>query len=339
MVNPYNNVKLHDTALIETVIERATDLVSKPTVLIRCITYNHGEYIRDALESFISQRTDFYFVALVHDDASTDDTAQIIMEYAHNYPDIIIPVCDTINRYSERTLVYVMDRMIDAFQPKYVAICEGDDYWIDSLKLQKQVEYMETHPECVMCHGDYELTNGNKRKTLPHYDNEAYFGPGHIHSYSIASLTTLYSYEAYRRIPNWRMKYGWPIGDYPLWIELSQEGLFHYMPETLGKYRVLPNSASHSTNCENIKKFWKCENEIVEHYSKLYGYEYKRPTKIELYNRIQNQCFNNKDKVQAKKYWKEAHNCNACSLKSFLYFFCNIYNLRWLINIAFHFLK
>lgn len=123
-----------------------------PLVSIRCVTYNHEKYIRDALEGFVMQKTNFKFEAIIHDDASTDKTAAIIREYAEKYPDIIKPIFETENQYSKKdgTLARIMN---EATHPnaKYIALCEGDDYWTDPYKLQKQVDFMESHPNFSMC--------------------------------------------------------------------------------------------------------------------------------------------------------------------------------------------
>ena len=123
---------------------------SNPLVTIRCLTYNHEPYIRQCLEGFVMQKTNFKFEAIVHDDASTDGTAAIIREYAEKYPDIIKPIYESENQYSKKD--GSLGRIMDAHtRGKYVAMCEGDDYWTDPLKLQKQVDFLESHPEYVMC--------------------------------------------------------------------------------------------------------------------------------------------------------------------------------------------
>lgn len=124
----------------------------KPLVVINCITYNHEAYLRDALEGFVMQKTDFPFVAIVHDDASTDGTAAIIREYAARYPDIILPIYETENQYSKGngSVSRIMREARNATGAKYVAMCEGDDYWTSPLKLQKQVSFLESHSEYSM---------------------------------------------------------------------------------------------------------------------------------------------------------------------------------------------
>ena len=120
------------------------------SVSISVLAYNHKNFIRQMLEGVIMQKTNFKFEILIHDDASTDGSAAIIREYADKYPEIIKPIFETENLYSKRdgSLRRVMYRNT---RGKYVAICEGDDYWTDPYKLQKQVDFLESHPDYVMC--------------------------------------------------------------------------------------------------------------------------------------------------------------------------------------------
>lgn len=121
-------------------------------VTIRCTVFNHERYLRECLEGFVMQKTNFRFEAIVHDDASTDGSAAIIKEYAEKYPEIIKPIYETENQYSKHdgSLGRIMREHTHG---KYVAFCEGDDYWTDPLKLQKQVDALENNPECKICFG------------------------------------------------------------------------------------------------------------------------------------------------------------------------------------------
>lgn len=120
-----------------------------PLVSIRCIVYNQEKYIEQCLDGFLMQETTFPFEAVVHDDASTDRTADIIREYEKKYPTIIRPIYETENQYSKHngSLIRIMD---SAMRGKYVAACEGDDYWTDSKKLQLQAEALENNPDCTI---------------------------------------------------------------------------------------------------------------------------------------------------------------------------------------------
>lgn len=119
-------------------------------VSVCCLVYNHEKYLRQCLDGFVMQKTDFRFEVLIHDDASTDQSADIIKEYEERYPNIIKPIYQKENKYSKGEKVNLKYNVLRA-RGKYVALCEGDDYWIDEFKLQKQYDAMENNPSAVMC--------------------------------------------------------------------------------------------------------------------------------------------------------------------------------------------
>ena len=111
-------------------------------VSVICLAYNHIEYIRDALEGFVSQVTDFEYEVIVHDDASDDGTTLIIEEFQKKYPQIIKPIYQKENQYSKKVDL-IKEFLAPSAKGKYIALCEGDDYWCNNYKLQKQVEFLE----------------------------------------------------------------------------------------------------------------------------------------------------------------------------------------------------
>lgn len=131
--------------------------MNKPLVSIICTAYNHEKFIRDCLDGFLIQKTDFPFEVLINDDASTDKTADIIRAYEDKFPDIIKPIYQQENQYTKgdslwRTILF------PRVKGKYIAICEGDDYWTDPQKLQKQVDFLNgAHPGYVMSFHDARL--------------------------------------------------------------------------------------------------------------------------------------------------------------------------------------
>lgn len=134
------------------------DVDNNPIVVsISCITYNHAPFIRQCLDGFLMQQTNFAFEVLIHDDASTDGTTEIIKEYEARYPDVIKPIYEEENQWVKGrrgSAVFNFPRA----RGKYIALCEGDDYWTDPLKLQKQVDFLEKNPDYVMCsHRFYQL--------------------------------------------------------------------------------------------------------------------------------------------------------------------------------------
>jgi glycosyltransferase involved in cell wall biosynthesis len=116
------------------------------------LTYNQKDYIRDALNGFVMQQTDFSFEVVVHDDASTDGTTDIVMDYARRYPDIIKPMIEKENQWQVGGLKHIINIMNERHRcGKYIAFCEGDDYWTDSNKLQRQVDFLDNNPDYSMC--------------------------------------------------------------------------------------------------------------------------------------------------------------------------------------------
>ncbi|HAX96890.1 MAG TPA: glycosyl transferase family 2, partial [Prolixibacteraceae bacterium] len=122
----------------------------QPLVSICCITYNQEKFIRDAIEGFLMQKTKFPIEVIIHDDASTDKTTDIIREYQSAHPDLIRAIYQSENQFS-KGLDQALKHVYGGARGKYIALCEGDDYWTDPLKLQKQVDFMEAHPECTIC--------------------------------------------------------------------------------------------------------------------------------------------------------------------------------------------
>ena len=224
-------------------------------VTIRCLAYNHEPYIRQCLEGFVMQKTNFRFEAIVHDDASTDGTAAIIREYAEKYPDIIKPIFETENQYSKRdgSLRRIMNAHMHG---KYVAICEGDDYWIDPFKLQKQVDFLEANSDYSLCfHNAVRLNNRTKiRERISSFCN---FNQSRtisteelIAGWCIPTASILYRRESLTNIqrPNFFS------GDYALQLILASVGKVHYIDRYMSVYRLIPGGVSNNIVAKNWAK-------------------------------------------------------------------------------------
>ncbi len=214
---------------------------TKALVAIRCITYNHEAYIRDALEGFIMQKTNFPFVAIVHDDASTDGTADIIREYAAKYPDIIKPIYETENQYSKHdgSLRRIMTAACEATGAKYIALCEGDDYWTDPLKLQKQVDFLESHPTFSLCfhNAHTKMLDGSINDTIYNISGTREYTSSEIlKNWTIPTASVVYRSGAIDNDPimsNPKFKFG----DNVLFLTAAKHGKLYCMDEYMSVYR------------------------------------------------------------------------------------------------------
>ena len=169
-------------------------------VAIHCLVYNHEPYLRDCFEGFVMQKTNFRFVAIVHDDVSTDGSAAIIREYTEKYPEIFRPIYETENQYSKHdgSLERIMNEAIDATGAKYVAMCEGDDYWTDPHKLQKQVDFLEAHPDYSMCCHGADVLNQTSRNidcACEHMTTREYFPDDAFPTWQIPTASIIYRRE------------------------------------------------------------------------------------------------------------------------------------------------
>lgn len=126
-------------------------------VTIACPTYNHENFIKQTIESFLRQKTNFRYEILIHDDASTDNTPNIIKEYATLYPELIKPVFQTVNQHSKG--IKNAEIILPLIKSKYIALCEGDDYWTDPYKLQKQVDFLEANADFAIYCGHARMVS------------------------------------------------------------------------------------------------------------------------------------------------------------------------------------
>lgn len=217
----------------------------KPLVSVCCITYNHEPYIRDAIEGFLLQKTAFPIEIIIHDDASTDKTAEIIKSYANKYPDLIFPIYQTENQYSKGIRRIAVIFTFPKVRGKYIALCEGDDYWTDPFKLQKQVDFMEENPDCSVCfhaaeqiYGDRDLKNNVKRpKRIPRNGKysmrHAILGGGSFMPTASMVLRT----KICHNFPAWVFRS--PVGDIPLMLVLAEQGKIGYIKDVMSVYRVM----------------------------------------------------------------------------------------------------
>jgi glycosyltransferase involved in cell wall biosynthesis len=225
------------------------------TVIVKCFTYNHEKYIEDTLKGFVMQKTTFPFVCLIIDDCSTDHTADIVRKYEAQYPDIIKGFYLDKNHYSLRKPKYPYIKSWRV-RSQFEAICEGDDYWIDPLKLQKQIDFLEQHPDYAMCfHPVYYERNLIKETTDQKGDLERDFSTDEIIKGGgdfCATCSIVFRRDVLPKYPSFSKLSA--TGDYFLQIMSSLIGKVHYLPDIMGVYRKFtPGSWTARKKNGNVK--------------------------------------------------------------------------------------
>ena len=246
--------------------------MNQPLVAIHCLVYNHEPYLRDCLEGFVMQQTSFPFVAIVHDDASTDGSAAIIREYEERYPNIIKPIYETENQWRkpDGSLGRIMNAAIDATGAKYVAMCEGDDYWTDPLKLQKQVDILEADESLMACCTNCSVVDMNsdvleekrvqpvvKENKQGRYSLRDFFDQGHQYPTLSVLYRNTHRDEVRQKTNAMRNPY---MGDWTLWIALLCFGDMYYLDEVTCAYRINPTSLTHDQSKMNQRRLGQAKD-------------------------------------------------------------------------------
>lgn len=253
-------------------------------VSICCIAYNQKDYIRKTLDGFLMQNTDFKYEVLIHDDASTDGTADIIREYQRKYPDIIKPILQTENQYRkgvEITKTFNFPRV----RGKYVAICEGDDFWTSPDKLSRQVLYMEAHPKCTLCVHAVSMIDENGKyigKSFRPSDCDRIFTTDEVIAGGgdmFGTNSMIYPSKYITGRPDFyeNGKKRLRVGDYTLAIYLSLCGTVYYFSDEMSSYTVRSSgswTATHLATYEKQKIHYDTLAEILEEINEYSGYKY-----------------------------------------------------------------
>lgn len=259
-------------------------------VSISCIVYNQEKYIRKMLDSLLMQKTNFAYEIVIHDDASTDDTANIIREYESKYPDIFKAIYQTENQYSKGISISSTFNF-PRCRGKYIAFCEGDDYWTDPLKLQKQVNLLEDSEECSLCLHRVQVVSETEEILKDSFPRYKEIKQGVIQKDEFLSLVvytrtllqlqfqingcmarTEYMKEYASENP--RFKQIWDVGDIPLLLYMGTKGNAYYINETMSCYRsgALGSWNSQNKNIEKKRKHIEIECRALEEFDQYSKY-------------------------------------------------------------------
>ena len=261
-----------------------------PLVSINMITYNHRPYIGKAIECVLSQKTEYPYELVIGEDCSTDGTMEIVLEYQRKYPEIIRVITADEN-VGMRKNGY---RTMHACRGKYIAFCEGDDFWHDPDKLQLQTEYMESHPECGLVYSDYDVYHSETQETIRDYirfkkieipekhDIHAIIDPKFV---GILTLTVMINRSLYLQLVEadhflYQSDY-FLMGDTQLWAEITMISKLHYMPRSFATHCILAESATRSRDFKRILRFSISSCELLIYLYEKYNLSPEKKSKIE----------------------------------------------------------
>lgn len=247
-------------------------------VSVIILAYNHEAYVAQAIESVLQQKCNFTFELIIGEDNSPDNTREIVIKYAIQYP-------DTINALlSEHNLGAIENelRCIREAKGKYIAFLEGDDFWTDTLKLQKQVDFLEANPDYCLVHGDVnhlyqdsgkliEAFNRTNNIKIPSGDIlKALFKPSHM----IKTMTVCFRKDIF--VEHYLndaeiMSKDWRMIDLSLWFVFAQHSKIHYFDEVFSTYRLLGESMSRTKDSERLFKFHQKIHDIREYFANRYN--------------------------------------------------------------------
>lgn len=261
----------------------------KPKLSVCMVTYNHEKYIKQAIESVLMQKTDFSYELVIGEDCSTDKTREIVIKYQNRYPNIIRVFLNKTNLSAGPNFI----RTLKACKGEYIALLEGDDYWIDPLKLQKQIDFLDNDPEySISSHNVYVTQDGRNDAPIE------WLGTKHKESSTLEDILKYGSGGAtcslvFRRkqifpLPKWY--YSLPGGDWALQVLCTNKGKMHYFSEVMGVYqRGHPDNAlkiairnARTEGVEIIGLSYKRTLNIINIFDKYFQYRYSKLLKNQI---------------------------------------------------------
>lgn len=237
-------------------------------ITVVLMTYNHREYIKQTLDSILSQIIDVDFDVLIHDDCSDDGTYQILLDYQNKHAEKIRIIRQKSRKFlTDGFNMMICNYVVPYINSKYVAYCDGDDYWCDNRKLQKQYDFMKSHLDYSMCfHCAYQLRPNNDMSSKWFIKPEGDIGledlineqPG----IPIATSSLFVRTEIFKNFSNWRRAYS--VEDLPLYMTAALEGKIHRLSDVMCVYRQFSVGSWSSQNINNIDRLISHQKNLIK---------------------------------------------------------------------------
>ncbi len=275
-------------------------LIEIPLVSICCIAYNQENYIAQTIESFLAQKTTFRFEIIIGEDCSTDGTIDIVKNYQHNYRKLIKVIRSNENVGARANGA----RVLAACQGKYIAPCEGDDYWTDPYKLQKQVDFLEANPDYGLIFTDADHYYERDGKLIPAYDKtfRRKIPTGDVLSVLLQgknpyrTCTSMFRRSLIGKHAEISSKYRFKMGDKILWFIIAGQAKIGYIDHSTAVYRLREKSASHCEDLDDFISFLKSSYRVNIYFSAYYKQPLDRKKiKINYRTAVLKYCVDKKD--------------------------------------------
>lgn len=286
-------------------------------VSILCTCYNHEQYINQCLDSLIMQETNFKYEIIINDDSSTDNSANIIKHYQEQYPEIIKPIYQKTNQYSQGKNIYKSYLLPNA-QGKYIAMCEGDDYWTHPYKLQKQYDTMKAHPEFGFCTHLVECKSEDLSKVVGYFptitiNTGIIYKDDFITNYFMDKWwfqLTSYFFKKNDLVQFYKNKdkiFGKsPVDDELMLMYFGCKWDTYYLNEKMSVYRRFSkgswSSNNNNTKLQNLKKHKYDLIKVYKKFNKFTYYKYNKLIKKTIEHRYYDVAyFTNNEKLKLRK--------------------------------------
>ena len=238
----------------------------KSALTVIVMTYNHKDYIAKAIDSILLQIVKVDFSILIHDDCSDDGTYEILLDYQKRYPDKIQIIRQETRKFLKDGInLMIYKYVVPKIKTKYVAYCDGDDFWCDNHKLQKQYDFMELHPEYSMCfHSAYQLKNNGDMSSKWFISKERDIDMSDLINdkpgICVATSSIFLKKEVFVDFPDWRKQF--PVEDVPMYMMAAIYGKIRCMSDVMCVYRQFSSGSWTSQNRSNIERKLKHLNSI-----------------------------------------------------------------------------
>ncbi len=257
--------------------------MSEPLVSVKMITYNHAPFIAQAIEGVLQQKTNFPFELVIGEDCSTDGTREIVFEYQRKYPDIIRVITSDENVGMKKNGY----RTTKACRGKYIAYCEGDDYWHRTDKMQIQAEYLESHPDCGLVYTSYDVYHPSEKKHIKDYISHRNLLIPEDPSltdivenkggwmFGLLTCTVMLRRALLEKIveadPYIHKSEYFLMGDTQVWAEMATLAKLHFMPESMATHIITDESATRSKDIKKVLRFGISSAELGLYLCKKYN--------------------------------------------------------------------